>query len=1022
MSELKSPNENLPMDGDTPKDGTDKAVPNLLHDPRVRHGVYRDRFIDAVPANQRRDPECMDISDEESDNGLRNVAAPVPVRQPLPRASNVTFNASESQFGRNMLRNSRLNNHSGAIRTTFPNLVMDDELFGIFIPALPSSETLLPRSLVTNPPNVLSRIQNSSGLLPPPPPPPINLQQSPQNPAARVPLPSFIPAPMGHHSTVRSSVDTLPSSSKVGPSASRASTDVIPSNTTAPNNSQFMSPTELQQQHESNASLTNENYYESTLLQSGSFLEAARHHYDNRVFHKLYNDYKKMNNSKENDKNVKTNVLKGLKHLICDRDTLRDELTKREREMANMGVQLKNQESTIKGLKELKENADIKAKKAEEEKEELKKEVKNSKQLLEAKMVHESVQKQNLEKTKEKNERLLDENDTLKKAIENSKKSYEQEIQKLKDQIKAEQDEKNVLKEEMKKTEDKAIKDAQEIKKYRAKKKESETENNRLKLELEAVKRENQKKDEQIMRMEKDQKLLAQSNKDLIEKVNEADQKLKELQDRLSDAAKEKAEAKKEGKAEAEAAVKPTLDKFNQHKKALKSLFRDVKIAEILSKKRKRREFAAVRTDTVSDAGPSSAKKPRIDNASETSNVRPRSNPPVAIISSNPISNAQPARANSATSRDGAADASLFANNGINSLMQQMGSNTPPVPLNNVPFASSSMNIPQFNHSGVPVTQYRPRYAFMQHQVDQRPQYQYAPHHHQQNRPQMQNVVQTSDIQSPLQLLEASATKIFHSNFHVTHENAENVFQSLPEDSRNILRKYAQEVMKTSNSHANPMIQMIIRQIQIQRQQLQWQQQQYNFVRLQQQQPPPPQFVNDRRQSATRTINSGSFSNSRSSRNRTVEVPRSSQCQPNQSIMPQRWEHPFPQLGCTSFQPPPQQNPPRQQQNPPTQNHQPQPQPVQNPVANPNRPIIPSTAIVSHSTPVLVQALNSSNVNNVENEVQRLIEICHPSRRELNGYVRLRRFNIPIIDESFYYTPNDLDLTFRESNRNFVRR
>uniref|UniRef100_A0AC34GPV4 Uncharacterized protein n=1 Tax=Panagrolaimus sp. ES5 TaxID=591445 RepID=A0AC34GPV4_9BILA len=1085
----------------------------LPRDPRVRSGVYATRvqtitqrqqiIADSVDAPQIRDANAIDISDEESDGGERN--NPAPPHQPPPLSSRMSqpsrelsnnSNAAGSSFGQNILRNTRLNIHSGAVRSTYPILVVDDECFGASIQALPSS--IPPPELVTNRSNIFSApqtqnstFQSSAGLnfnftrpAPPPSAQPLNIQRSPQSSAARIPPPTSIPASIGQLSTSRASTDILQSPTANVPSSSRASTDVrpSPSTSTAPNNPQFMSPTESQ----SNVSLTNDNYFGSSLrLQhSGTQLEVARAHNDNQVFEKFYHDYKNVTTNDENDKKVQANIIKGLKHLIGDRNTFRDELVNCEKEMAKMGAQIekmasdmKKNEDTIRGLKGLKETADNKAKKAEDEKEQIEKECKQLKQALQAKDVYSMVQKQTLERSKEKTERLLAENADLKKALEDSSKTYEQEIQKLKDEIKAEKEAKDAMKEKLEEAETRAAKEAQEKEKYRAKKKEAEKEKDRIKLELEEAKKENRKKEEQISRMEKDQKLLAQSNKDLLTQKNEADQKVRELEEKLNAALKEKVQAKKEGKIEGkqevEASTKPTIEKYNRQQKALKELFRNANIVAILSKKKRKRTQPAAVRHTVSDAGPSSSKRPRIEINAESSNVRPGR--PVAIITSEPVSNAQPAPTNSGTSRVASTDSSLFANNGINTLMQQMGSNNAPsVPVTNMPPPiPPTMNRPQLNPVGVPVTQYRPTYAFMP-QVDQQPrivnpmQRQYAPNFpsgmQQQNHGPMQNIVQPHQMQTPQswQQLEASVTRIIQANCHVTPGNAENVFQALPEESRRILTTYANEIMRISgNSHVNPLIQMIIRLRigEIQRQQQEWQRQQhqYNLARAQQHQP-----VYERRQVCHRSMNPNSSSNARSSRNRNVEgypsttvnqVPTS---QPNQSMPPQHWGLQPPQSIRAGFQPlrpqtppvqplqqqiptvqnhqqptPPvqhrsQQTPPvqnQQQSTPPVQNRHQQTPPIQNPVANTNQPIIPSATNVSNSTPILAQALRTSNVNNVENEVnaQRLIDLCHTNRRQINGYVR-RRFNVPVGDEAYNIDANLLDQSFRGSSRNFVRR
>uniref|UniRef100_A0A914QWM4 Uncharacterized protein n=1 Tax=Panagrolaimus davidi TaxID=227884 RepID=A0A914QWM4_9BILA len=187
--------------------------------------------------------------------------------------------------------------------------------------------------------------------------------------------------------------------------------------------------------------------------------------------------------------------------------------------------------------------------------------------------------------------------------------------------------------------------------------------------------------EKQVSNLEGDQKILTRSNKELSEKVAEAEKEIKELKDKLKDSEKEKKAAKKEGKSEAEAEMKPVIEKYNRQQTALKLLFRDANTAQILSKKRKIRQAQpAPVSHAVSEAGPSAAKKPRVERE------RPSSNPPNAIISSVPIPQQPPRTTSASTTRNNvAADGTLFANNGLNPLMQRMGANQPPMPVDIIP-------------------------------------------------------------------------------------------------------------------------------------------------------------------------------------------------------------------------------------------------------------------------------------------------------------------------------------------------
>uniref|UniRef100_A0AC35GL25 Uncharacterized protein n=1 Tax=Panagrolaimus sp. PS1159 TaxID=55785 RepID=A0AC35GL25_9BILA len=961
---LKSPNENTaPMEKDKDEADKGKKGRDKPGDPRIASERYAlmnetvrkkkeaQKIIEnAVEVPQINDPNLMNISDDEESNNGNEVHQQMP-QQRMPSTIPA---GGETSIGRNELRKRSNHNPRESRRSNFPLLDMDASLYEICLQPL---QFPTPPVLVSNQSNVQnqpSSFQSPFGIPPPPPPPLLPAQQC--SPPAAISNPPTEPLTLiNQHLNLQHSTG-LHSPSKLGSSA-RTSTDIV-NNSPSTNSISFMSPTEP-----GTTVLSNPSYFSSLTVHGLTDLETVRHIMKEKVFEKFYQDFK---NTSFNDINLHKNVVTGLKHIIGYRNVLNDELKRLEKIIAEMANQIEKNANIINGLKGLKESAEEKAKRAVEKKDDL---------------------QTNLNTTKERLEKLRSENNKLKEDNAKLKKSHEEEIQKLKDQLKAEQDSNADLKKQKEEVEKDAERSSEQARKYLAQKKEADRKISGIKKELQEAEKENKKMESQLSNLEGDQKILTRSNKELTEKVAEAEKEIKELKDKLKDSEKEKKTAKKEGKSEAEAEMKPVIEKYNQQQKALKLLFRDANTAQILSKKRKiRQEQPAPVSHTVSDIGLSAAKKPRVERE------RPNSNPLNAIINAIPIP-PQPPRTTSASTIQNniTADGTLFANNGLGTLMQQMGANQPPMLVTGITVTPEIVQPNSMGNvvAGIPVI---PQGNLPPRMMWRPPQHYLTP-----PPPYQQHLMQRNESE-----VVAQATRIRQRHIHVTLDNAQDRFNQLNSNDQATLRQYAlllvEKQLQTNDPH--PLIQLVINQYLDSRRRQQEQQQ------IQSQIQPP------RRQTGRRNKDPSALCEPR---NVNIASAQATQNQMNTNQLPSSHIFQHQQrsgvhsLQSTRPQQMPFQHPP-QQQTPPVQQRVPTP-----------------VAPASNSLPHLTRALNARpsypTVRNASDvDVEALIEMCNPIRRELNGYVR-RRFNIPLADNAYNVTdPNLLDEIFRASYSYVTRR
>jgi hypothetical protein len=327
--------------------------------------------------------------------------------------------------------------------------------------------------------------------------------------------------------------------------------------------------------------------------------------------------------------------------------------------------------------------------------------------------------------------------------------------------------------------------------------------------------------------------------------------------------------------------------------------------------------------------------------------------------------------------------------------MQRMGANQPPMPVDIIPPVqpNSMGNIV----AGIPQGNLPPRMMLrpLQH-------YPFPPTYQQHLMLQPRN---------ELEVL-AQATIIRQRENDVTFDNAQDCFNELSSDDQATLRQYASFMVdkQLQKNDPHPLIQLVINQY------LDYQRRKQEQEQIQSQMQPPRRQLGRRNRDPSalceppRNVNIASAQATQNQMN-TNRLPPSQLfqhqqrpgVQPIQSTRPQ-FQPPPPQLP----QQPMQFQPPPQQQTPPVQQHVP-------------RPVAPS----SNSLPHLTHALNARSsiptVRNASNmDVQALIEMCRPFRREINGYVR-RRFNIPVADNAYYTDANLLDESFRASY-NYVTR